>query len=128
VEELRKRDAKFSQTAAKVQTLLLKATKGDLSSVKSKLSDIPKEALPSLTGLDIPEGEIKESDLRSEPFDYQTATLSTFELACVHGHSKLLTYLVEEANLRPKELPQDTMIEAIDFIAAPVYKKDKAVI
>jgi len=69
VEELRKRDAKYPQTAGKVQGLLLKASKGDVSGVKSKLSsDIPKEAIPSITGLRVPEGEIKE--LEAQPFDY----------------------------------------------------------
>jgi hypothetical protein len=110
---------------------LLRAAKGDLSGFKSKLSDVPKEALPSIRGLEIPEGEIKASEVNNQPFEYDTKSMTVFELACVHGHSKLLSYLTDELNVKRKPFSDNeawTPIESIEFIAAPIYKKDKATI
>lgn len=57
IEELRKHDAKVDHMNSKVHQMLLKVTKGDLSGFKSRIgsSDLPKEALSFLNGLDIEE-------------------------------------------------------------------------
>ena len=71
--------------------MLLKAYKGELSSFKSKIgsSDIPKEALSFLTGLQSDVTSIRIDSL-NENYDIETSDLNALELACVGGHYKIV--------------------------------------
>lgn len=81
--------------------MLNKVAKGELSGFKSKLgsSDIPKEALPFLTGLNVENSSINIEHLGVN-YELETNELNALELACVYGHSKIVNYIVDELNMK----------------------------
>lgn len=79
--------------------MLQKAYKGELSSFRSKIGDIPKEALPYLTGLKQEDPDIKIEAMNNQIYEVEFQDLNALELACIGGHSKLLTYIVDDLGL-----------------------------
>jgi hypothetical protein len=117
--------------------MLEKAFKGDLSTVKSKIgpSDIPKEAISILTGLQASEtvsNIIKIASLGNQSYEVDLQDLNAIELACVGGHHKLLSYLTDELNLRSARDFQlhdkGGIVDAMQFIAVPIMKHDRAIV
>ena len=81
----------------KIQALLLKAFKGDVSGFKSKVgsgsSDIPKEAIPLLAGFSSIEGDSSSIKVQGGGVDGQTYEidpqgLNPLELASINCHPK----------------------------------------
>lgn len=62
-------------------------------------SDIPKEALNYITGLKLDGQNIKVESL-GDTYEIETPELNTLELACAFGHPKLVTYLIDELQLK----------------------------
>ena len=74
-----------------------KIQKGDVSGFKGKIgpSDIPREALPFLNGFKVEGMQIIVEALK-DTYEIDTSELNPLEMACVYGHSKLVTYLLDE--------------------------------
>jgi hypothetical protein len=115
--------------------MLQKALKGDASGVKGKVgnSDIPKEALATITGLQAEANTTVAVDwLPGNKYEVDGINeMNTLELACVSGSVKLVQFLVEECNLRSYRDFQMTskngVLDAMQFIVVPILRKDKDV-
>ena len=115
--------------------MLQKALKGDASGVKGKVgnSDIPKEALTTITGL---QGQanltVAVDGLPGNKYEVEgVSEMNSLELACVSGSVKLVQYLVEECNLRScrdfQMTSKNGVLDAMQFIVVPILRKDKDV-
>ena len=114
--------------------MLQKALKGDASGVKGKVgsSDIPKEALATVTGSLQAETKLTVivDGLPGNKYEVDGLNeMNTLELACVSGSVKLVQFLVEECNLRSARDFQMTnkngVLDAMQFIVVPILRKDK---
>lgn len=115
--------------------MLQKALKGDASGVKGKVgnSDIPKEALATITGLQAEANTTVAVDwLPGNKYEVDGINeMNTLELACVSGSVKLVQFLVEECNLRScrdfQMTSKNGVLDAMQFIVVPILRKDKDV-
>jgi len=113
--------------------MLQKALKGDASGVKGKVgnSDIPKEALATVTGLQAETTmTVAVEGLPGNKYEVEGINeMNTLELACVSGSVKLVQFLIEECNLRSCRDYQMTskngVLDAMQFIVVPILRKDK---
>jgi hypothetical protein len=113
--------------------MLQKALKGDASGVKGKVgnSDIPKEALPTITGLQTEAAiTVAVEGLPGNKYEVEGINeMNTLELACVSGSVKLVQFLVEECNLRScrdfQMTSKNGVLDAMQFIVVPILRKDK---
>jgi hypothetical protein len=113
--------------------MLQKALKGDASGVKGKVgnSDIPKEALATITGLQAEANTTVAVDwLPGNKYEVDGINeMNTLELACVSGSVKLVQFLVEECNLRScrdfQMTSKNGVVDAMQFIVVPILRKDK---
>jgi hypothetical protein len=113
--------------------MLQKALKGDASGVKGKVgnSDIPKEALATITGLQAEANTTVAVDwLPGNKYEVDGINeMNTLELACVSGSVKLVQFLVEECNLRScrdfQMTSKNGVLDAMQFIVVPILRKDK---
>jgi hypothetical protein len=113
--------------------MLQKALKGDASGVKGKVgnSDIPKEALATITGLQAEANTTVAVDwLPGNKYEVDGINeMNTLELACVSGSVKLVQFLVEECSLRScrdfQMTSKNGVLDAMQFIVVPILRKDK---
>ena len=65
-------------------------------------SDIPKEALNYITGLKL-EGQTIKVEALGDTYEIETLELNALELACSFGHHKLVTYLIDELQMKAQK-------------------------
>ena len=89
--------------------MLHKVQKGDNYGFRSRITpaDVPKEALPLVVGLHEDKLKVRVEAI-GELYEVDTTEMNALELACVFGHSKLATLIIEDFNMRA---PRDFQIK-----------------